>query len=550
MKASRLELPQGARLQGGVRIHMTPHRWTATCKGASDMAQSIRALYSDASRKFLERRFSAAAEDIVKAVKEIPAAHSRWSETTADAADAPTRELDQYRRKIAILLSSLFSVAWTSEGESFNLESTPTTPPALQPLAALSPKSSLLKSYQALRTAQIKLLSPLGSSSIQPSVLPPSVLSALVSAGKQLNQLSEAQDFFKAWYCSLDDKAKAYLKRTASSVPEAGLQYRQPPMTQLTDSRMLPQVPDDDEQLRQCNSFDRVLHMFCFSAATSSDAAENVLTWLDSLHVNAGGVLGDEKLQVSSPRSCSSGSQAYWPVRLMNIFRLQFYKTEVGQTVQRHKEAALHSETRRLELLEEMQAQNAHYRARAISSSASSSPAGKGPRVTSQGAYKSSGSSQSSRSASASSSRDASSLDSQTSSARPDNRIAVSNNEEEEEGGVDPHLSQRTPAAPEPMTGFAAFRKALSNFLNEHPPSPSCRSPPPTIRQVLRAQVDHWLSQSLGVNPFFFLSGAAILMLCFALIRARARRRVRDALAAVIAKVMMTVKMGTQARYL
>lgn len=98
------------------------------------------------------------------------------------------------------------------------------------------------------------------------------------------------------------------------------------------------------------------------------------------------------------------------------------------------------------------------------------------------------------------------------------------------------------------LTGFAAFRDALRNFVNASPRSTEGQvEGRPTLRQVFKANLEAWFHQILGdVHPGHFFSGFAILLLLLALFRVRARRRMRDWLE----KIVATIRMGTQIRYM
>lgn len=259
---------------------------------AASIATTVAAAYNTASRAFLHRNFEVCIAETTHAVAQLPEPDSVWSNESH--LDATAATLAQYRRKFAILLSSLFSVAWTSEGNSVNFPSSPAPPPALQPLAALSGKSCILKSYHALRTSQIRLLSRPGHE--HPSVLPPSVMLALTLAGKQLGQSVDAQAFFKQWYQDLDDDAKALLRSSAHTASDGPRQNQPPAISDLTDSRMLPQA--DTEVAKQCQCFDKLLHLYSTTLAVAADKPQVVDHWIEDLRLDRGGVLSDERVEV------------------------------------------------------------------------------------------------------------------------------------------------------------------------------------------------------------------------------------------------------------
>lgn len=219
------------------------------------------------------------------------------------------------------------------------------------------------------------------------------------------------------------------------------------------------------------------------------------------------------------------------------------YKQQTADAVKRLQEAASTRETRQLELLEEMRAQNEHYKR--------VTAAPQFPKAYRQPSQRPAGRSSSTSGPSSDSSSGDSSLDSQTAGHQTEqySRIHVSSEEDDDDGEEHIETKRHTPSQPPQLTGFKAFRSALSNFVSERTLSPGER-PPPSIREVLRANLNHWLTHTLGVHPTYFFAGSGVLLLCFALLRARYRRRVRAVLVDGLTKLVATVKMGTQARYL
>lgn len=208
--------------------------------------------------------------------------------------------------------------------------------------------------------------------------------------------------------------------------------------------------------------------------------------------------------------------------------------------VRRQEDEALRSSWQ-MQFSQELEAQNAHHR-RATSSYAAAASTRRSPK------QKPSTSSADDRASSSSHSDSPSWSSSSPDRSRSSEDKIVVSEEDEEEGTEVPDAQFRSSH----LTGFAALRTALSNFMRESPPtsnSPARRSQP-TLRQVVRASIDQWFTSNLGVNAAFFCSGTFVLLMLFTLMRVRGRRRVRDTMGRIWGRIVETIRMGTQARYL
>lgn len=237
---------------------------------------SLSQAYAAASQAFIQRQHQTSLQHAARGIALLNTEPRGWWLTEEQASQD-----EQYRSKLSVLLSTVLATAW-SAGDSDVVLSDLAHAPVLFRLSAVNKKTSLSKSFEALKATQLSLF----GTQQELSAVPPAAVVALSLAGAKLSLASQGCSIVQDWCDTLPQIARTMLFNSIQPLSNNGEpdHCMDESISGLTESRMLsPEQGPEGIQSKHGQAFRKLLRVYCLTLVPKGGNGPDAEHFLDSL---------------------------------------------------------------------------------------------------------------------------------------------------------------------------------------------------------------------------------------------------------------------------